>query len=351
MSAPRASFGLTDAVRFARSKSASDLHLEAGAPPAVRLDGVLHAVRETPLSATDVQLLYGELFGSRPMGFDEGDVSTAWCDEELGTLRGHAFRSLNGLALAIRLFPRTIPTLESLDLPASVTEMADRARGLILVAGPTGSGKSTTMAALVDRINTRAAKRIVTIEDPIEYRHHNKRSFVTQREIGRDTPSLEAALHGVLRSDPDVIVVGELRDAGAVRGALTAAETGHLVLATVHTGDAPQTVDRIVDAFEGAAASQVRSQLAGVLLGVTCQRLVRRADGKGRRAVVEVMMATEGVRNVIRDGKTHQLANAIATGRQHGMQAMAQHAAELFRSRLIDAVDAASLGADLEGVA
>jgi twitching motility protein PilT len=209
------------------------------------------------------------------------------------------------------------------------------------------------MAAMIDRINARSAKRIVTIEDPIEYRHRNRRSFLTQREIGRDTPTLAAALHGALRSDPDVIVIGELRDGNAVRAALIAAETGHLVLATIHTGDAPQTVDRLIDAFEGAAAAQVRAQLAGVLLGVTCQRLVRRGDGKGRRAVVEVMMGTDGIKNLIRDGKTHQLGNAIATGRQHGMQTMSQHVAELLRTRCIDAVDAASLGvaAEVDGAA
>ncbi len=353
MSETRRSFGLRDSVRFARSKNASDLHVEAGAPAAVRIDGVLQPFDEAPLSASDVQAFSAELLGTRTMRLDEGDVSVAWCDDELGTLRGHVFRSLMGIAVAVRLFPRSIPALESLDLPPCVAELGECARGLILIAGPTGSGKSTTMAALVDRINARAAKRIVTIEDPIEYRHSNRHSFVTQREIGRDTPSLEAALRGALRSDPDVIVVGELRDGDAVRAALTAAETGHLVLATVHTGDAPQTVARIVDAFEGAAAAQVRAQLAGVLLGVTCQRLVRRADGNGRRAVVEVMIATEGVRNLIRDGKTHQLSNAIATGRQHGMQTMAQHAVELLRLRRIEPADAAALGADagLEGVA
>lgn len=335
MTATRAPFGLTDAVRFARSKNASDLHVEAGSPAAVRIDGVLTPVDGMPLTGSDVEALAAELFGARPMRADEGDASIAWCDEELGTLRGHAFRSLAGIALAVRLFPRAIPSLESLDLPPSVTAFAEQPRGLVVIAGPTGSGKSTTLAAIVDRINARAAKRIVTIEDPIEYRHHNRRSFVTQREIGRDTPSLEAALHGVLRCDPDVIVVGELRDGGAIRAALTAAETGHLVLATVHTGDAPQTVDRIVDSFEGAAAAQVRAQLASVLLGVTCQRLVRRADGKGRRAVAEVMVGTEGVRNLIRDGKTHQLANAIATGRRYGMQTLAQHVAELEQSRII----------------
>lgn len=346
MSQTRTPFGLSDAVRFARSKNASDLHVEAGAPAAVRIDGVLQPVDQAPLSPGDVEAFAAELMGTRAMRADESDVSVALCDDELGTLRGHVFRSLMGIAVAVRLFPRSIPALESLDLPQGVADLGERARGLMLIAGPTGSGKSTTMAALVDRINDRTAKRIVTIEDPIEYRHANRHSFVTQREIGRDTPSLDAALRGALRSDPDVIVVGELRDVDAVRAALTAAETGHLVLATVHTGDAPQTVDRIVDAFEGAAAAQVRAQLAGVLLGITCQRLVRRADGNGRRAVVEVMVATEGVRNLIRDAKTHQLANAIATGRQHGMQTLAQHAAELLRLRRIDPADAAALGAD-----
>jgi len=341
---------LVDAVRFARSRNATDLHLEADAPAAVRIDGVLQAVDERPVAGEEVDALAAELLKSRHFGADEGDVSVAWSDDELGTLRGHVFRSNAGVTVAIRLFPRAIPALDTLDLPQCVAELVERQRGLILVAGPTGSGKSTTLAALVDRINARAAKRIVTIEDPIEYRHKNRRSFVTQREIGRDTPSLAAALHGVLRSDPDVIVVGELRDCAAVRGALTAAETGHLVLATVHTGDAPQTVERMIDAFEGAAASHVRAQLASVLLGVTCQRLVRRADGKGRRAVVEVMIGTDGVKNLIRDGKTHQLGNAIATGRQHGMQTMAQHVAELLHTRRIEASAAAEIGVahDLE---
>jgi twitching motility protein PilT len=341
-----------DAVRFARSRNASDLHLEAGTPPVIRIDGTLQAIDAPALASSEVEAIAAELLGSNAGRAMLADVSAAWCDADFGTLRGHVYRSCSGTTIAIRLFPRAVPTLETLDLPQSVGELAERPHGLVLVAGPTGSGKSTTLAAIVDRINARSAKRIVTIEDPIEYRHVNRRSFVTQREVGRDVASLTAALHGALRSDPDVIVVGELRDPSAIRGALTAAETGHLVLTTIHTGDAPQTVDRLAGAFEGTEASQVRAQLAGVLLGVTCQRLVRRSGGSGRRAVVEVMIGTDGVRNLIRDGKTHQLANAIATGRQHGMQTMAQHAAELLRERSIDVSDAIALGAaDLEGVA
>ncbi|MBV8332374.1 MAG: PilT/PilU family type 4a pilus ATPase [Candidatus Eremiobacteraeota bacterium] len=316
-----------DTVQLARAQNASDVHLEAGIPPVLRVDGELCFVEEAPLSARDVGAIAETLLEGRAVP-PEGDVSLSRRDDG-GAMRVHAYRALGGIAVAVRMLPAGVPALESLRLPDAVAALAKEERGLAIFAGPTGSGKSTTMAAVVDRINASAAKRIVTIEDPIEYRHGNRRSVVTQREIGRDTPTLAAALRGVLRADPDVIVVGELRDPDAIRGALTAAETGHLVFATVHTGDAPQTVDRLVDAFSGGAAEQVRAQLAGVLLAVVCQRLVRRADGSGRRAAVEIMIGTEGVKNLIRDGKSHQLSNAIATGKQFGMQALEQHVREL----------------------
>jgi twitching motility protein PilT len=324
----------SDALALARVRNASDVHLEAGIAPVLRVDGELYYADEPPMSAEDLSCIAEALLDGRALDV-EGDVSVTRWDPDAGAVRVHFYRVLGGIAIAMRMLPACVPSLETLRLPEAVARIATAERGLAIFAGPTGSGKSTTMAAVVDRINARSAKRIVTIEDPIEYRHSNRRSVVTQREIGRDTPDLASALRGALRADPDVIVVGELRDPEAIRGALTAAETGHLVFATVHTGDAPQTVDRLVDAFSGAAAGQIRAQLAGVLVAVVCQRLVRRIDGCGRRAAAEIMIGTEGVRNLIRDGKSHQLANAIATGKQFGMQALDQHLDELRRAREI----------------
>jgi twitching motility protein PilT len=341
-----------DALHQARSRRASDVHFNAGAVPAARVDGRLEWIGDAEMSVGDMERVAALLAGERERTrLDErGDVSVGWTDAELGSMRVHLFRANGRLSIAVRPIERSVPPLEKLGLPPAVETLAEKTHGLVMFAGPTGSGKSTSMAALVDRINAQSAQRIVTIEDPIEYRYSNRRSIVTQREIGRDTPNLAVALREVLRADPDVIVVGELRDAESIRGALTAAETGHLVFATIHTGDAAQTVERIVDAFEGASAAQVRTQLAGVLLAVICQRLVRRTGG-GRRAAVELLVATDAVRNVIRESRTHQLRNAMLTGREHGMQTFEHHLAELLRSREIDAVEALRFGVIAEASA
>jgi twitching motility protein PilT len=333
---------LRDAVHLARIRRASDVHLQAQSPPVLRVDGSLELTSESPLTCEELtELVATHLTDAERLRLErDGDVSSPWNDSELGVLRAHVYRGAEGYAIAVRLLDRVIPSLQALQMPDAVATLGDRDRGLVIVGGATGSGKSTTLAAMVDRINASRARRIVTVEDPIEYRHSNRRSFVTQREVGRDTPNLASALLGALRADPDVIVVGEMRDPDAMRVALTAAETGHLVLTTLHTGDAPQTVDRIVDAFSGATALQVRAQLAAVLAGIVCQKLVRRADQKGRRAVVEVLIATDAVRNVIRDGKTHQLQNVMATGRRYGMQTFEQHVAELTGRREVEGEDA-----------
>lgn len=337
-----ASIRLLDAIHAARDRKASDVHLGAGMPPVLRVDGVLERTPEPPLTCCDVDEIAALVMTEHEMTrlAADGDVTTAWTEPDVGTTRVHAYRAQRGLAIAIRLFDRKIPSLESLALPDAVGSLAYSERGMVILAGPTGSGKSTTMAALVDRINAERPRRIVTIEDPIEYRHESRSSVVTQREIGRDTPSLRAALHGALRADPDVIVVGEMRDAESMAAALTAAETGHLVLTTLHTGDAAQTVERIVDASSGELQSQIRTQLAQVLVAVACQHLVRRAGGTGRRAAVELLVGTDAVRNLIRESKGHQLKNAMATGRRFGMQTLEQHIAELLRDREIDAADA-----------
>jgi len=338
---------LADALHTAATRAASDVHLVAGVPPALRVDGTLVFLAGPPLRADELRAIAGSFLEPTDLAAVEAgtDVSVARIVPDVGLMRVHALRSRDAIALALRLLPRRVPSLESLELPSVIGSFAERLRGLVLFSGPTGSGKSTTLAAVVDRINAAASRRIVTIEDPIEYRHESKRSCVTQREVGRDTRSFADALVGALRADPDVIVVGEMRDAPAMRAALAAAETGHLVLATLHTGDAVQTLERIVDAFSAGESDAVRTQLAHTLVAVVAQRLVLRADGRGRRAVTEILVANDAVRHLIREGRTHQLRNVIATGRSAGMQTLADHAAELLSQQKIDGSVAAAVNA------
>lgn len=333
---------LYGALETARERNASDVHLAAGLAPVLRIDGELQRLAETALTAGELSDMSATLLTAheRARLSGEGDVTISIQHQRFGALRLHWYAGGGSIAVAARLLNRRIPNLQTLGLPAAFEPLLETQRGLLLFGGPTGSGKSTTMAAAVDRINERLPLRILTIEDPIEYRHGSRRAILTQREIGRDTPELAAALRGALRADPDVIVVGEMRDAETMSAALTAAETGHLVLATVHTGDAAQTVERIVDAFEGARQRQVRAQLAQVLIAVLCQRLLRRPGGRGRRAAVELLVATDAVRNLIRDAKTHQIRNAIATGRRWGMQTFEQHLSELLHSGEIEPSEA-----------
>lgn len=337
MSAALSHLRLADVLHEARSRDASDVHLTSGMPPALRVDGDLEFLRGAPISSHDVRNAAAAVFDEHEMArIDAGeDVSATWSSGDFGSLRVHGFRSANAMTLAVRLLNKAVPALETLHVPPIVASFAERERGLVLFAGPTGSGKSTTLAAVVDRINSSASRRIITVEDPVEYRHENKRSLIAHRDVGKDAVSFERAVIGALRADPDVIVIGEMRDEETMQAALTAAETGHLVLATIHTGDAMQTVDRIVDAFSGPQQSHVRSQLAQTLSAVICQRLVRRASGHGRRVLAEVLVASDAVRNLIREGKSHQLHNAMLTGREAGMQTFAQHAADLIAQQEI----------------
>ncbi|HTU82071.1 MAG TPA: PilT/PilU family type 4a pilus ATPase [Candidatus Acidoferrales bacterium] len=341
MTAIPADVRLRDVVTHARLVNASDVHLQPGCVPTLRVDGSLVGLDRALVTAAEMQsLVEARLSPAQHAALERaGDLSLPWTDEELGATRAHLYRAAGGYVVALRLLERDIPGLESLELPEAVERLATLDRGLVIVGGATGSGKSTTVAALVDRINASRACRIVTVEDPIEYRYRNRRSVISQREVGRDTPHFAGALRGALRADPDVIVVGEMRDADAMRVALTAAETGHLVVTTLHTGDAPQTIDRVVDAFSGPAAVQVRAQLAAVLAAVVCQVLVKRNGRDGRRAAAEILIGTDAVRNLIRDAKTHQLRNAIATGARFGMQTLGQHLEQLERDGSIDAVD------------
>jgi twitching motility protein PilT len=330
---------LTDVLHVGSQRDASDVHLVPGLAPALRVDGELAFLNGSPLTAQETSdiaraLLEPEAFRRLESGTD---VSTARVTDERLVLRIHGFRSSQGCTLAIRLLNKQIPTLDSLHLPPVVATLAQRDRGLVIFAGPTGSGKSTSLAALVAGLNETAARRIIAIEDPIEYRYQSGRSLITQREIGRDAPSFGSALLGALRADPDVIVLGEMREIAAMRAALTAAETGHLVLTTLHTGSAVQTIERIVDAFNGSEQAQVRSQLAQCLSAVVCQRLVARKHGAGRRAAVEVLLVNDAVRAMIRESRTHLIRNTMMTGRQLGMQTLEHHLNELAEGNEIDA--------------
>lgn len=328
---------LRDALHAARRRNASDLHLCAELPPVARIDGRLERLPGSALEPNELDAIAGAIAAEHGNPLDRSaEFSAAWQDADAGLLRAHVFRAAGAPSIAFRLLRDRMPELESLDVPAAVPAFARRDHGLVLFAGPTGSGKSTTMAALVSRINQTSARRIITLEDPVEYRHESARCVVSQRQVGVDTPSLSLALRGALRSDPDVIVIGEMRDPDSIAGALTAAETGHLVLASLHTSDAGKTVDRIVDAFASGGREQIRTQLARVLVGVVCQQLVRRVGG-GRLAVFEVLVATDAVRALIRDNKVHQLKNAIATGRQFGMQTLESHVASLVEAGEIEA--------------
>ncbi len=337
MTGTLAAIRLAEVLHQARVQNASDLHMHAGFPPIMRVDGRLEAQSGLALSGDELTLLSAAILpeSGRAQLEATGDVSVTHRDEEIGCVRVHAYRTSSGIALAMRLLARSVPSLEELHLPEIVSLFAERPTGLLIVAGPTGSGKSTALAAVVGRINRTAAKHIITIEDPIEYAHRADRCTISQRQVGSDVPTFSQAVYGALRCDPDVILVGEMREAATMHAALTAAETGHLVLATLHTGDAPQTVDRIVGAFSGEMQDQVRVQLAQTLIGVVCMRLVPRACGRGRRCAAEVLVANDAVRNVIRDGKTHQLRNVIATSRQSGMQTLESHLNELVGRREI----------------
>lgn len=328
-----ASIRLDDVLSAARTRGASDLHLAARRPPMLRVDGSLQAFGDRAVSPDELRALGAELFGSEAVAERTISVRRA----SAGDLRVHGFSTQGVPAFAIRLLGTTVPALEALELPAVLERLSGCERGLMLFAGATGSGKSTTLAAVVDRINRTRPRRIITVEDPIEYYYGEGLSLISQRELGADADDLASALVGALRCDPDVIVVGELRTAADIHTALVAAETGHLVMATLHTGDVTQSVERIVHAFAGDLHATIRAQLAEVLEAVVCQRLVLRRGGRGRRPVAEVLVATDAIRNLIRDGRTHQLRNAIAMGRQYGMQLFEQHLDELRAAGAVDA--------------
>ena len=313
---------------LASELNASDIHLSAGMPPMLRINGAMQALDQPVLGNAQVRgMIDSVLPETQRRLFGEGaacDFAFASATAGLGRYRANAYRQQRGVALALRPIPEIVPTLDAIGAPAILKQLADTDHGLVLVVGPTGSGKSTTLAAMTDHINQTAPKHILTIEDPVEFVYEPKQCLVTQREVGRDTPSFADALKGALREDPDVILLGEMRDLETIRLALTAAETGHLVLATLHTATAPQAIERIVDVFPGEERDLARTLLADVLRAVVAQQLLPRSDGKGRVAAHEILVGTPAVRNLIRESKTAQLVSVMQTGQQQGMQTMAQ---------------------------
>jgi len=325
-------------LRTAKDKAASDVHLVASSPPLLRIDGSLQAINgATPLTGEEINQAFNELTTPEQQA-DFGknlELDFGYSMPDVGHLRGNAAQQRGTISLAIRLLPAKIPTIDQLGLPELCKQLALRPRGLIIVTGPTGSGKSTTLAAMINHLNTTESRHVVTIEDPIEYVHPNIKCAVTQRQLGSDTMSFATALKHVLRQDPDVILVGEMRDTDTAAAVLTIAETGHLVLSTGHAPSATQAMERIIDLFPPEERHLAQARLASLLIGVLCQVLVPRADAAGRVAAVEIMLANPPVKNLIREGKIYQLPNVIRTHREMGMISLDEALVSLYLKQLI----------------
>ncbi len=319
---------IDDLLRLMLQRGGSDLHITVGSPPGIRQRGELLPIENMkPLTPRDtMEMIFSLLSEEQRRRFEtELELDFAYSIPGVSRFRANVFQQRNSIGAVFRVIPIKIPTMDELALPKVCRFLADRPRGLVLVTGPTGSGKSTTLAAMIDHINETRSLHIITLEDPIEFMHRNKKSFVNQREVGEDTHSFAAALKRVLRQDPDVILVGEMRDLETISAAITAAETGHLVLATLHTTGGPETVDRIIDVFPPHQQQQVRMQLSNTLEGVLSQVLLRSTDGRSRILAMEIMLGIPAISNLIREGKTHQMETIIQGGAQLGMQTLDQH--------------------------
>ncbi|MBL0387071.1 type IV pilus twitching motility protein PilT [Tumebacillus sp. ITR2] len=324
---------IQDLLRTTHERGASDLHLTVGSAPVLRLHGDLRAMPGEPLKPQDTMDMARELLTRVQFEtlMERGEYDFSWEIEGVSRYRINAYCQRGSLSMAVRVVPRRIPSPEELGIPDILIEMTHKPQGLFLVTGPTGSGKSTTLACMLDYINKRMRRHIITLEDPIEYLHHHQQSIVDQREVGKDTQTFASGLRAALRQDPDVILVGEMRDLETISTAITAAETGHLVFATLHTADAPQTIDRIVDVFPPEQQQQIRVQLAAVLLGVVSQRLLPRTNMNGRVAAQEILVNTPAVANLIRSEKVHQIRTSMQTGKAQGMQTLEMHLQDLIR--------------------
>ncbi len=333
-------------------KKASDLHIQVGLPPMLRIDGALIPSLNAPvLTEESIETLIFAILDEdqKQILLKDKDFDFSFAFGDLGRFRVNAFHERGNLAAALRLIPNEILTVEQLGLPDTVSKLADYPRGLVLVTGPTGSGKSTSLAAMIHKINMERSVHIITIEDPIEYTHRSRKSVIVQREVHYDTYSFSSALRSALREDPDVVLLGEMRDLETIAAAITIAETGHLVLATLHTNSAAQSIDRMIDVFPPHQQPQIRSQLANILQAIVSQRLIP-AIGGGRVAAAEILIATSAVRNIIREGKTHQLEAVIQTGAEFGMQSMDRTLVNLVHAGTITYDEARNFAVDLDEV-
>ena len=329
---------ILEILKVAIDAGASDVHLTVASPPIMRVNGKLLKIGDERLLPDDAMTIIKEILTEKQIEqFEErGELDFSYSNPGLGRFRVNIYKQRGSYSMALRVVALTIPSMDSLRLPAVLKDLAKKQRGLILVTGPTGSGKSTTLAAMIDHMNKTRNDHIITIEDPIEYLHKHELSIVNQREIGHDSQSFANALRAALRQDPDVILVGEMRDLETISTAITAAETGHLVLSTLHTIGAAKTVDRIIDVFPPHQQQQVRIQLASVIEAVISQQILPKADGSGRVAAFEIMIANPAIRNLIREGKTHQIQTVIQTGSTVGMLTMDASLLDLYKKRLID---------------
>jgi twitching motility protein PilT len=343
-------YTLDELLKMAVDKKASDLHITAELPPQVRVDGRLRNLDFEPLTPVECQqLIFGILSDRQIAEFESRlELDLSYGVTGLGRFRVNVYRQRGSIGAALRVIPSCIPSFEELHLPRMLRELANRNSGLVLVTGPTGCGKSTTLAAMIDHINHTKEGHIITLEDPIEYLHKHSRCMVTQREVGSDTRDFASALRSVLREDPDVVLVGEMRDLETISTALTVAETGHLVLGTLHTRNAPQSIDRVIDVFPPHQQEQIRVQLAGTLEATVAQQLLPTYGRPGRIPGVEIMVATAGVRNLIREAKTHQIYSLMETGAEEGMQTLDRDLARLVRSGQVSMDEAQARAVDAD---
>lgn len=342
-------YSLNELLEKTLEMKASDLHLTVGLPPIVRINGRLIKLGESKLLPNDTERFAKEILGASFDKYEDiGEMDTSYSVSGCGRFRINVFKQRNSDAIAVRVISLKIPTLEELKHPQVIRDLCNKKRGLVLVTGPTGSGKSTTLAAMINEINHTKDAHIITLEDPIEFLHRHNKSIINQREIGKDSRSYDHALRAILREDPDVILVGEMRDLETIRIALTAAETGHLVFSTLHTVGAAKTIDRIVDVFPPHQQQQIKIQLSAVLQGIVSQQLVETINGEGRVAALETMVSTPAIQSLVREGKTHQIESLIQTGGKYGMKTMDMSLAELYRSGLISEDAAMSSSVDRE---